>query len=633
MLFRQDIQIMRAIAVLLVVVYHADIGLLNAGYLGVDVFFVISGYLMTRIIVSEIDATGRFRFLNFFTRRARRLLPATIVTLIWTTVLALVTLIPQQLDFYFKQAIGVVTFTTNIVLWRETGYFANESETFPLLHFWSLAVEEQFYFVLPAFLLLFFRWRRTAVLLAALGSLALCLALIQFKPTVTFYLLPTRAWEMLAGAICAMSPPLRLTPRGRSAVSLAAIAVIVVLATVGADPYHPRFDALAVVIATAIVIQAQAPWASEAVAMRGLTRIGDWSYSIYLVHWPFLSLLHVAFIGEVPVLLTLAAMVLTLIIAAFQYRFVEMPFRHPRPARGATGVFYLKFLAAPVLVAGIAVALTHGLARDQESGLFEKVEGLDLGCGLQEQFDALPECRTGPDPEIMVWGDSYAAHLIPGLVETGGDIAMVDATRGACGPTPGLSVIESGTWKTPQWGDRCLAYLDSVQEYILRTDSIKVVMWSSPFTYYLRDTSELRLDGVQNAGPDTIVQVLVETAAILRAAGKKVVIVSPPPSTGWNVAECLKRHMASRWVPGDTCDLSTAEFMAARSDLIAFLETMAEAGIPVIRLDDHLCEKDVCRTSIAGIPLYADQGHLSLAGSIALATDMDLVNRIRIEAR
>lgn len=201
---RVDIQALRGLAVLLVVFYHAKIGDLAAGYLGVDIFFVISGFLITTLVASGIDR-GTFRLRDFYFRRAKRLLPAAYVTFAVTAVLAPWVLNQQELRDFAAQMVGAVTFTGNIVLWQQTGYFSGAAHLKPLLHVWSLAIEEQYYFLLPAALLFIkpTRWLAGAVILAAL-SFGLCIVGEMLAPSPTFYLLPSRVWELLIGSIGAL---------------------------------------------------------------------------------------------------------------------------------------------------------------------------------------------------------------------------------------------------------------------------------------------------------------------------------------------------------------------------------------------------------------------------------------------
>lgn len=204
--FRTDIQALRGLAVSLVLLYHADIAPFAAGFLGVDIFFVVSGFLITSMVRRAVE-DGTFRFSEFYFRRAKRLLPAAYVTFLLTALAAPLILNAQELQDFTRQVFGAVTFSANVVLFLQAGYFAGAAELKPLLHVWSLAIEEQYYLLLPAFLVwLPRRWWLAGGVLLMLGSLALCLVLLPIKPVATFYLLPTRAWELGLGSLAALAP-------------------------------------------------------------------------------------------------------------------------------------------------------------------------------------------------------------------------------------------------------------------------------------------------------------------------------------------------------------------------------------------------------------------------------------------
>jgi peptidoglycan/LPS O-acetylase OafA/YrhL len=297
---RHDIQVLRGVAVLLVVFHHAAHGWLPYGDLGVDIFFVISGFLMTKMIATDLDR-GTFSFRNFYLRRARRLLPASLVTITGTALLAIM-LLPDWRLFGWE-VIGSLTFTANIV--AQIQMFSEHWQQ-PLSHFWSLSLEEQFYFLFPLFLWISPKqFRGLGIGVIAAFSLAVMVM------TTRNYLLPARAWELLVGALAFC---IREAPMPRAA-KWAALGVLVP---------SIAFDALLpVVAATAAMLVGKDDW----VKLSALERIGDWSYSLYLIHWPLLSFaaLYYAAPAPLPVAFTLCAVAIGL--AALQYRYVEQPWR------------------------------------------------------------------------------------------------------------------------------------------------------------------------------------------------------------------------------------------------------------------------------------------------------------------
>jgi len=358
---RADIQALRGLAVLMVVLYHTKIGSLQAGFLGVDIFFVISGFLITTLVANGIRR-GTFRLSEFYFRRAKRLLPAAYVTFFITVFCAPWFLNQQELRDFAAQVVGAVTFTGNIVLWQQTGYFEGAGDLKPLLHVWSLAIEEQYYFLLPA-AMLFTRPTRWlwGVLGGVLISLALCVAGGLFKPVATFYLLPTRAWELLfgsVGALWVLQPKfdthriviglVRLLFRP----ALLCLLVLPFLPTVGV---HPGLNALLVCMATLIVILQKSPWLNAAWPTRTLAAVGDFSYSLYLVHWPIIAFMKNAWVGDGTDLsldLRLLALALSLGVAYLLYRTVEDPIRR-------SGFQFSKALLAKVALSStLLVAVT-----------------------------------------------------------------------------------------------------------------------------------------------------------------------------------------------------------------------------------------------------------------------------------
>jgi peptidoglycan/LPS O-acetylase OafA/YrhL len=341
---RFDIQFLRGVAVLVVVLFHAVGEAFPRGYLGVDIFFVISGFLITTIILRDL-AAGRFSFTGFYLRRARRLLPASFATLIGSTALALVLLTSSQLRDYMAQLLGTLTFSANFVLAQQTDYFADAAEMKPLLHTWSLSLEEQFYFLTPLVLWLTPLRSRPWILLAGtVASLALCLALAsgsplipwppQFQLKLAFFMLPARAWELLLGALCGwlmLRKPGLALPRWLKFVGLAALFAGCM---VGFDDIHPRGDSLVVTSATALLLLGDDRWLPANLFTRLVTTIGDWSYSLYLVHWPLFSFAIIAYGGTPPLPVVAALALVALVLAWLQFTYVEERYRRP-PASGA----------------------------------------------------------------------------------------------------------------------------------------------------------------------------------------------------------------------------------------------------------------------------------------------------------
>jgi len=265
MQYRPEIDGLRAVAVMPVILFHAGVTQMSGGYVGVDVFFVISGFLITGILARELQA-GQFSLLGFYERRARRILPALFLVLLVTAIVGALVMLPYELATLGRGIVAVLLFVSNVLFWRESGYFAAASELNPLLHTWSLAVEEQYYILFPLVLWACWRWFPRGVVpllgLITVGSLALAEVLSVRMPSANFYLLPTRAWELLAGSLAALYLLRRPAPQGwlAEALGLAGLAAIAfaVLTYDAATPF-PSLWALAPVLGTVAIIVAASP--------------------------------------------------------------------------------------------------------------------------------------------------------------------------------------------------------------------------------------------------------------------------------------------------------------------------------------------------------------------------------------
>lgn len=400
---RTDIQALRGLAVLLVVVYHANLGWLGAGYLGVDIFFVISGFLITSLVAGGIQR-GNFSLKEFYFRRAKRLLPAAYVVFGATAVVAPWLLNQQELNDLIWQVLGAVTFTANLFLWQQTGYFDGASELKPLLHTWSLSIEEQYYLLLPAALLFMNprHWLR-ALGVAAVGSLALCLWAVTQMPSATFYLLPTRAWELLfgsLGALLVLRPGMALRLERSAAVRWLFLPSLVCLVTVPALPAagpHPGLGALLVCLATLIVILRRDRRIGTGMPARVLAAVGDFSYSLYLVHWPVLALLRNAYTGpdsDIPVEARMGAAMLSIVLAYGLYRLVEDPIRRARVSFSTP--LLAKGMAASLLLLAIAPAGSLAMKGDTNFAHRLRVNfGLSPECEYKSTFEPKPACEAG----------------------------------------------------------------------------------------------------------------------------------------------------------------------------------------------------------------------------------------------
>ncbi len=636
---RTDIQVLRGFAVLVVLLYHAKIGVFSAGFLGVDIFFVVSGFLITRLVKNGIE-NGSFRFSDFYYRRAKRLLPAAYVTFGVTVLLAPFFLTSTELQDFRTQVIGAVTFTANVVLWRQSGYFEGTADLKPLLHVWSLAIEEQYYFFLPAALVFLPRryWLRGAWV-ALISSYALC-ALMTSKPDAAFYLLPTRAWELLIGSVGAL---VALDDRHRRWLGVTfwpSLAAVLILPLVPVPWRHPGPIALGICLAVLVVILREHPMLSRGAGMRAMARIGDISYSLYLVHWPLFAFFNNVWVGEKDgtqaTVTRVGLLVLSFVLAYALHRWVEEPFRHAnaskRPALLRAGV------ASVVLVMG---AVGVSVYQSQSSNFVHARRlnyGLDKACESTGDFQPKPACQTALEPKVLVWGDSYAMHVIPGLAQAGAALPLAQATRSSCGPLLGVAAVSNSAGYDEETAKRCIKFNESVFAYLSKQPSVQTVVLSSPFSQYIWG-DQVRLMSasgderytMDEAGVQGALAALRVTAKRLQSIGKRVIVVAPPPGSNFDIGLCIERlasHLPTRGVAKD-CSVSMASYRAERGRVLDFLSAVGrEPGIEMISYDDYLCDAMSCRTYIDGTFIYRDAGHLSIEGSVHLAKAIGLQERV-----
>ena len=598
---RSDIQALRGLAVLLVVIHHYDLAPLPAGYLGVDIFFVVSGFLITALI-----AKPSFTFKDFYWRRAKRLFPAAFVTFAFTAALAPFFLVDSEMDDFIQQLLGALTFTANVVLWSQEGYFEQAAKFKPLLHTWSLAIEEQFYLLLPALMVILPKRFWFSVLTATfLSSIFLCFVFIEIRPSATFYLLPTRAWELLLGSLGAIAFRNIKISTGAYWLALSAVFLLPIFPL---SNNHPSVDAFLICIATMIIILGNRPLLDRT----GLKYIGNFSYSLYLTHWPILVFAQHVWLGVVPLSVRISLLGLSLILSFLLYRFVEMPCRraeiHPSK-RLCLGV-------SSIVVAIFFIPSAAPRSKHDYVEMMRKNYGFDESCDSRAIDIPIETCRNSDAPEVIVWGDSFAMHLVPGLANVS-DRGVVQATRSFCGPILDLAPIEKSTRYNRNWAEYCLEFNMNVLDLILNSRNIKTVVLSSLFSQYTdaQKYSNLTVSGdVFLPNLETTAKALNETINRLRAIEKNVVIISPPPIAEFNVGRCLERQATQKLLVQD-CDIPKSDYLKTSSSVLALMDRVVA---PVLRLDHILCDEDVCKTEWDGVPLYRDEGHLSHDGSIVL---------------
>jgi peptidoglycan/LPS O-acetylase OafA/YrhL len=646
MIYRPEIDGLRAVAVVPVILFHAGLTGFSGGFVGVDVFFVISGYLITTIILIDL-AQGRFSIARFYERRARRILPALTVVLLACLPFSWAWMMPRELELFGKSLISTAMFGSNIQFWRESGYFDTATDLKPLLHTWSLAVEEQFYLIFPLVLAVIWRWRRglamPALLVVGLASLILAEWGARNAPSANFYLLPSRIWEFLIGALVAtrhirmsgtIAPRVLAECGGFAGLGLIIYAVF----NFDATSAMPSLLTLIPAGGTALVLglAQSGTIVARLLSWRPLVGIGLISYSAYLWHQPVLAFARIRLISSPEGGVMVVLLAATFGLAWISWRYVERPFRGTAallPGGWRIGIASLSSIGAACMIGAVLLAgngfggrlSPAGLRFDSVAGMQEPLApnyGLNADCDAG-RFVTPATCSLSDRPEIALWGDSYAMHLAQAMRYSASARPFIQLTLSQCGPIPGLA--QNGTLTAWQ---SCISFNDEALVWILAHESIEVVVLSSPFGQ--ADAGLFTRNGSMVLGRETrqtAMAVSLDNLALeMAAAGKRLVIVSPPPRTGLDLGLCYMRSRLMGLAP-NSCDFpQTVDLIhnPLPHDLLQRLELRA----PVIWLKDLLCQSGICRTYLDGVPLYRDTGHLSVAGSARLGAEADLAGLV-----
>ena len=638
--YRPDVDGLRAIAVLAVLAFHAFPDRLPGGFVGVDVFFVLSGFLISGILLSDLDR-GQFSLRKFYARRVRRIFPALLVILAACGIFGWFALFPDEFQQLGKHIAGGAAFASNLTLWRETGYFDNAAETKPLLHLWSLGIEEQFYIAWP--LLLYgarkLRWSVLTFLpLLALASFLVNVVGLDRYPTATFYSPASRAWELAIGGILAgfaskgidlFGGPSRRalrplqspgSPLRRGLFSTAGLALLLLsFVRIGEGTPFPGWWALAPAIGTALVLGAgSAAWPNRfLLSSRPLVWIGLISYPLYLWHWPLLAFARIVESTTPALGIRVAALALSFGLATLTYLWVERPIRFGGRVRGK--LIALSGSMVAVAVGGGFVALNQGLpwrstvqtqAAQQRALVLEDEAQISNPCKKRYGFDQTWElCLQGDvnaPPTVALLGDSHGYHLVAGLTEhyrsRGGNLLYL-RTR-------------LPFWDVPAGrNDDIQKITNQMLDIALQTPSINTVVISTKVKLHNRSP-----DGRQLA------EALRATVERYVTAGKKVVVVRDVPRLDFQPRECIRRVAIPLSTTKSPCAMPRESFERETALHDALLGSVLRQ-FPAVELFDapsYLCDEKLCWAMLEGKLLYRDRDHLSTDGSLYLGQKFGL---------
>ncbi len=432
MKYRAEIDGLRALAVLPVILFHAGFEWFSGGFVGVDVFFVISGYLITTIIISEM-AEGKFSIVNFYERRARRILPALFFVMAACLPFAWLWLEPNDLKGFGKSLIAVSTFSSNILFWRESGYFDAAAELKPLLHTWSLAVEEQYYILFPIFLMCIWRLGIKWVLILLSVVFFISLGIAQWgaynRPTASFFLLPTRGWELLVGVFAAFYLKYNTYLKSHTlnqALSLLGFFMIVYsIVEFNKTTPFPSLYALIPTFGTVLLILCAVPrtLVYKLLTLKFIVGIGLISYSAYLWHQPLLAFARHRSFGDIPELILITLCVISLVMAWFSWRFVEKPFRSKTKVNSRSIFKFSVIFTLFFLTTGLWLHQSNGALKyypkEKQQVLGSFVDATTYVLERHKQIRLLEFSKTNGKQDILIIGDSHSEDLVNAVFEAG----------------------------------------------------------------------------------------------------------------------------------------------------------------------------------------------------------------------
>lgn len=614
--YRPDLDGLRAVAVWSVIVYHMGRDRLPGGYLGVDIFFVLSGFLITTILWRD-TLQHRFSIVKFYDRRIRRIMPALIAVLVFTSVVTVFVLLPSDLIGYGKSLLASLGFIANVYFWRDTNYFAQAAETKPLLHLWSLGIEEQFYIIFPWLVAGLAKFRKSAAVPCILALVLVSLAadvILRLKggASPAFFLLPTRMWELGIGGVLAVMPQqLRLQYGVREAMSAAGAILI------GVGIIFPSLVPAAVPVAVTATVGTTlillAGNAERQAAVNRLLQTGPFvffgliSYSLYLWHWPTIVLGQYYLVRDFTLPESCAAIVFMVGAAYVSWRYIERPFRMKsmpiQKVRWAAGAG-----VAALACAGLVLIRANGLPwrlNPQAARINEAVD-TNYRCPVTDYllFGASRACllnlpsRKSKDADVVLLGNSHAQMYAPLIRE----IVVQRHLHGLLVPLNScLPTVAANTTLA------CITAARTNLEAISRLKRAKTVILAMTWSYDTLTTADG--NNVSNAGSKVLIAAINDLIERLKKKGKSVVLVGPIAEPEWDVASITSRELAFGRPLTHPLFRSASAFFGRFGSLLAYYSSRAD--IKFVRPDLVQCRQGRCEFIVDGECLFADSNHIS----------------------
>jgi peptidoglycan/LPS O-acetylase OafA/YrhL len=640
--FRGDVEGMRGIAILLVAAYHARLPGFRGGFVGVDVFFVLSGYLITGLLVKEISTTGKLNFWEFYARRARRLLPAAALVLAVTLVASRFIYPPFQQLMFGGTALATAAYISN--LWfasAATNYLAPDASANPFLHTWSLSVEEQFYLVWPLLLActaalgaVEVRFRRLVAVMFVLviASLALSVWLTRIEQPVAFFG-PTRAWEFGIGGLGALLSD--RVPRYRLAWVAAwggIVAILAAAALFGPNTVFPGMAALVPVVGTVAVLGTQSPFLTWLLSRSPLQWFGRLSYSWYLWHWPVLVLGGLV-IGRDTLLVRLLCLAVALALAWMTFLLLERPVRSSVRLTNRPGWSLAMAVCITLVSLSVAWTIRKGARESSErpdqrmfTAAYADTPTLYSGGCHLSYLETMPkqDCVFGDrhgSATVALFGDSHAAQWFPALERIAAErhFKLVTLTKSGC-PAAAVDTVEPALGRSYV---ECTRWRDIAIDTIKKLHADTVVMASAGM-YVAADLKE---PGT-GVSPDEWFRGTYATLSRLVSGSTRVLLIRDTPAPEFDVPSCLARAAWNPRLFAKRCTFDRRAARVAEADAAEVRAAAAVTGVSTLDVSDAICQGSVCDPQASGMIAYRDSHHLTtqFAKSIAplLAAKLDV---------
>lgn len=633
--YRPDIDGLRALAVLSVLFYHAGFSFLPGGFMGVDIFFVISGYLITSFIMKDLRE-GTFSMPAFWERRARRILPPLFVVAACSLVAGWFIFLPGDLVQFGKELAGQAAFGSNFLFTKQGGYFHGSNDVKALLHTWSLAVEEQFYLFFPIGMYVIYRFARKSMgLLLWAGFLAgfvLAAIYVHISQRYTFYLLPFRFWELLAGALIAAGyvPQIRKETHAQIISTIAMALILAGLLLYKKEYLFPGVSALPAVLGTALLIWANGAYVTrigQIMSWRIFVWIGLISYSLYLWHWPLIVFVRYALypISDLTVPIAFACLTTTFALAWLSWRFIEQPVRKRQIFATRRSIFLASF-AGLLCMAGIGGALVF--TKGAPMRFSESVDRYISGSGdtnpyrpacdrpSVDNINASNLCETNKEagkPRFVVWGDSHGDAMGPAFF----DLSKQHRVNGYVITAHGCTPVMDTQWVDTVYRYDCAAFNKAVLDLIDR-ENIKNVLIVSHWKNRFRE-GEIQFQSrdwyskYEGTFPNIAMAGLARTIDDLHAKGIKVSVLKGVPVATKNVPRMLA--MQERYEIEPKYIISHEDYLHDVERAMGQFQSLYKGQVSYMDPSTVLCHNTVCDTQLDGKPLYFDDNHLSATGA------------------